>query len=254
MVNTLHLRDVRVAYGKNEIIPSFTCDALRAGEVTALLGPNAAGKSTLIKAISGVHRYEGTIALEADGVKLSGSAIRKRVGYVPQELPSTAALHSFETVMIAARRARTGDQSPEWMAATVMETLGIDHLAHRFLGELSGGQRQMVGMAQALVTNPDVLVLDEPTSALDLRHQLFLLTYVRQWVQERGAIGLVAIHDINLAARFADKVMVLKEGTFQAQGSPEDVLTGELIEDVYGVRADVFRHRDLPMVAPIEAV
>lgn len=252
----LELENVQVRYGKRTVIPGFSLPPLRAGELTALLGPNATGKSTLIKAIAGVNRHQGVVRLMVDGQDVSGQALRRHVGYVPQDLPNTAALQAYETVLITARRAyRThrSDGTPEESAARVMDTLGIAPLAHRYLGELSGGQRQLVAVAQALVTEPDVLLLDEPTSALDLHRQLFLLDHVQKWVTERGAIGVVAIHDINLAARYADRLVVMRDGQLHTDGGPREVLTAELIDSVYGVHADVFEHRGCQMVAPLKS-
>lgn len=248
MVNELSINNISVGYGKRSVISNFTATPLAGGTVTALLGPNAAGKSTLIKAIAGILRHTGTINFHRESETLAGRALRRYIGYVPQDLPSSAALHAYETVLIAARRAT---KNPEWCAAETMTSLGIDDLAHRYLGELSGGQRQLVGVAQALVTSPSIVLLDEPTSALDLRRQLFLLDYVRTWVAETNAIGLIAIHDINLAARFADTVLVMKKGQPVAQGSPTEVLTPTIIREVYGVNVDVFSHNDMHMVAPI---
>lgn len=248
MVNELTISNVSVGYGKNSVVSDFTATPLSGGTITALLGPNAAGKSTLIKAISGILRHTGEVEFRRDSETFSGGSLRRHIGYVPQDLPSSAALHAFETVLIAARRATT---DPEWSAAKTMTSLGIADLGHRYLGELSGGQRQLVGVAQALVTSPSIVVLDEPTSALDLRRQLFLLDYVRQWLAETNAIGLIAIHDINLAARFADEVLVMKSGRPVAQGHPTEVLNPEVIKDVYGVHVDVFSHNDMHMVAPI---
>ena len=247
----LHISGVGVNYGARRIVHDFGCDALPASSLTAVLGPNAAGKSTLIKAIAGVHAHAGEVALDVGGNRVRGRELRKRVGYVPQDLPRTAALRAYETVLIAARRAV---KDPEWAAAKVMEDLGIAHLAERYVGELSGGQRQMVGVAQALVTQPEVLVLDEPTSALDLRRQLALLDYVGEWVRARSAVGIVVIHDINLAARYADNLVVMKDGRLHAQGAPREVLHPELIEQVYGVEAEVLSHRDIQLVAPLRAM
>ncbi len=254
MVTTLNLNHVSVRYGRSVIVPGFDCEPLHAGELTALLGPNAAGKSTLLKAISGVNKHRGSVVLDTGAERFQGASLRRHVGYVPQDLPSTAALHAFETVLIAARRASTTTGKPEEAAAATMERLGIADLAHSYLGELSGGQRQLVAVAQALVTCPDVLVLDEPTSALDLHRQLFLLDLVREWVREHHAIGLLAIHDINLAARYSDRLVVMQQGELHADGAPDAVLTPELIQNVYGVHAEVFERGGMRMVQPLHAL
>ncbi len=168
---------------------------------------------------------------------------------VPQDLTSTAALRAFEAVLISARREACED--PITRTGEVLHSLGLDAIASRYLNELSGGQRQLVAVAQMLVGNPGLMLLDEPTSALDLHHQIFVLDEVRAKAQRDGSLGLVAIHDINLAARMCDQLVVLKKGHIRAQGRPADVLTGELVEGVYGVEADVVQHGGAPLIAPL---
>ena len=127
--------------------------------------------------------------------------------------------------------------------------MGLDEIAQRYLNELSGGQRQLVAVAQMLVGTPGLMLLDEPTSALDLHRQLFVLGRVRAKAREEGSLALVAIHDINLAARMCDQLVVLHGGSVRAHGTPGEVLTEELLREVYGVEADVLDHRGQPVVA-----
>ncbi|MDU4704328.1 MAG: ABC transporter ATP-binding protein, partial [Corynebacterium sp.] len=136
--------------------------------------------------------------------------------------------------------------------AAVLRKVGIEHLADRFVGELSGGQRQLVAVAQMFVRDPEVMLLDEPTSALDLRHQVELLQLVRAEVASRSSLALVAIHDLNLAARYCDELVMLHDGHVVAQGSPADVLTPDLLARVYGIRARVLNDGGVPVVCPIE--
>ncbi|AZA10722.1 ABC transporter ATP-binding protein [Corynebacterium gerontici] len=236
---SLELRNVSVGYGSRVVLEGVSCAPLEGGKLVGLLGPNACGKSTLIKTIAGVHKSLGGEVL------LRGT--RERPGYVPQGLPESVALSAFESVLISARRVC---EDPMQATGEVLAALGFGEIAGRYLSELSGGQRQMVAVAQMLVSNPEVMLLDEPTSALDLHRQLFVLQTVRERARATGALGVVAIHDINLAARLCDELIVLHAGKLLAQGTPEDVLTPELLQQVYQVHTDIFSHRDLPVVIP----
>ena len=132
------------------------------------------------------------------------------IGYVPQDLLSSATLTAFESVMVSARRRGVDRWDPLERTADVMDRLGITHLSDRLVSDMSGGQRQLVAVAQMLVREPSVMLLDEPTSALDLRHQVELLQLICDEVRGTDRVALVAIHDLNLAARYCDELLVLK--------------------------------------------
>lgn len=253
MVNIeLTLNEISTSYGKNTILHWLTAQPLTEGKVVGLLGPNACGKSTLLKSIAGVVPVDsGEATLTIDGKPIIKARERQRlIGYVPQDLPSSAALTAYETVLVSAIRTH-GKRRAERVAAQIMYELGIDHLVFRYLTELSGGQRQMVAFAQMLVSNPSVMLLDEPTSALDLNKQLFLLSQVQQRVKAQNSLALIAIHDINLSARFCDELLVMKAGELVAQGAPEHILTPELIHKVFDVEAKVLDHEGVPVIAAV---
>ncbi|MDY5133654.1 ABC transporter ATP-binding protein [Actinotignum urinale] len=246
---TLNITHLHVAYGKHEVVHGVSLENLRG--VVGLLGPNASGKSTTIKAIAGVHKARGGLVNAlVDGVELSGKALQRRLGYVPQDLPTSASLTAFETVLISARRSNV-QADPARATAEVFTELNIEDIAQRYLGELSGGQRQLVAAAQMLVTQPAVMLLDEPTSALDLHHQLFLLEIVRQRVAKTGAVTLIAIHDINMAARYCDNLVILREGKVHAQGTPNDVVTVSMVSEVYNVDVEIVKHHGVPLINPL---
>ena len=126
--------------------------------------------------------------------------------------------------------------------------LGIEHLAESYVGDLSGGQQQMVSIAQALVRDPEIFLLDEPTSALDLRNQLEIMSVIRAATIERGITTIVALHDLNLAARFADRFILLREGQVVETGTPADILRSETVEATYGVTFELFDSADGSLV------
>ena len=251
----LDVNEVAAGYGKRKVLRGASMRTLKPGTVTGLLGPNAAGKSTLMTTLAGIRKpMSGEIVLTRDNERVIGSELRDVVGYVPQDLPASASLTAFESVLVSGRRAgrlRVRGSEIEHTAA-VLRKVGIEHLADLFVGELSGGQRPLVAVAQMFVRDPEVMLLDEPTSALDLRHQVELLQLVRAEVASRSSLALVAIHDLNLAARYCDELVMLHDGHVVAQGSPADVLTPDLLARVYGIRARVLNDGGVPVVCPIE--
>ncbi|AOX04926.1 ATP-binding protein [Corynebacterium sp. NML98-0116] len=222
--------DLNVAYGRTPILHDMTFRLGTPGAVTGLLGPNAAGKSTLVKTIAGLKApTSGTVTT---------SCGPHDVGYVPQDLLTSASLTAFESIVVAAK-AGGAVTNPLEATAAMMDRLGILHISDRMVCHMSGGQRQLVGVAQMLVREPQLLLLDEPTSALDLHHQVSLLTIIRNIVADTERQAVVAIHDLNLAARYCDELLVMKAGRVVTHGEPLDVLTPELLEEVYGIEARV---------------
>ena len=258
----LALEDIHVHYGKYPVLKGVTATGFTPGSITGLLGPNAAGKSTLVKTIAGIQgASSGTCHITHNGEELTGSARREAIGYVPQDLLSSASLTAFESILVAARKSSSAQVSvngtsqakaAQKRAAAVMGRLGITHLASRHVHQLSGGQRQLVAVGQMLVREPEVLLLDEPTSALDLRHQVELLQLIGREVRRNDSVALIAIHDLNLAARYCDRLIVLHQGCLKAQGQPAEVLTPDLLEEVYGLRAKVLDDDGTPVICPVE--
>lgn len=248
----IRAENLTVSYGRTTILHSLSFGPLEPGKVVGLIGPNAAGKSTLVKTIAGIKEpAEGSVTLSVDGAELVGKQKVQAVGYVPQDLLSSASLTAFESIMVSARRRGDASWNPLDRSAAVMERLGITHLADRLVSDMSGGQRQLVAMAQMLVREPDIMLLDEPTSALDLRHQVELLQIVCDEVHGSNRLALVAIHDLNLAARYCDELLVVKAGRVVAHDIPHAVLQPDLLEEVYGIRARVLDDGGVPVVCPV---
>lgn len=239
---SLIVRDMTVRFGARPVLAGLSLPPMQPGEVTVLAGPNAAGKTTLLRAIAQLVRHQGEVILDGHDLAHMPAAERARlVGFMPQALPSGSALIALETVIAALRSGRAMPaRQAEDAAMSVMDNLGIGALALDPLDALSGGQRQMVSLAQAIVRDPRLLLLDEPTSALDLARQVRLLSQLRRLAGE-GRIVVAVLHDLALAAQWADRIVLIHDGHVRAQGRPDAVLTPELLADVYGVEARVER-------------
>ncbi len=238
----LSVRDVTIHYGRRMIVDRLSLPDLPAGELTVLAGPNAAGKSTLLRAVAQLTRYRGTITLDGrDLARMPGRERAQLVGFMPQTLPAGSSLVVLQSILAALRA--TGETSAaeaDAAAMAVLDRLGIADLALRPLNQLSGGQRQMVSLAQAIVRNPRLLLLDEPTSALDLARQVRLLAELRRLAAE-GRVVIAVLHDLALAAQWADRIVVLHGGSVHSQGPPAEVLTPSMLAQVYRVEARVER-------------
>jgi iron complex transport system ATP-binding protein len=252
--HTLSIRDLVSGYAQHPVIRGLSIDAIRSHHVCALVGPNGAGKSTLLRAIAGLLPAQGSIML--DGQELVGASPReraRRVTFMPQALPQRIGLTVFEATLSALRASPVEDVSFAATRAlhqrvmTTLERVGIAGLAMRALDHLSGGERQLASLAQAVVRQPKVLLLDEPTSALDLGHQVAVMSLVRDLAAD-GRIVLAVLHDLNLAAAWADQIVVVHGGRVDTDAAPHDALTAAMLARVYGVRADVSSHRGRPRV------
>lgn len=231
-------------YRGRAVLSGLSLSPIEAGSLVAVVGPNAAGKSTLLKAIAGLIRARGKVMLNGEDLMRVPLGDRVRhVAYLPQSLPQATPLVAYEAVLSAVRATRQdlARHAAEDAVESVFTELGIRDLALRPLGEMSGGQRQMVGLAQIMARAPRLMLLDEPTSALDLHWQMDVIASVRAATRRDGAIALMAMHDINLAIRACDAVVVLAEGRVLADGVPETVLTPEILRGAYGVDARVER-------------
>lgn len=236
----LLIEGINVSYARRPVVRDVSLPALRPGTLTALIGPNGAGKSSLLRALAGLERMSGSVRLK--GQELTGTSIAQRarkICYMPQNLPPGLALSVIESVIASVRVDGGGDVlSRSWAA---LQQIGIEHLADQWLNALSGGQRQLVSLAQLIARRPSVMLLDEPTSALDLSYQLRVMECVKALVRQHHLIAVIVLHDINLAARYADHIAVLREGRVMGFGEPEQVLSEQLFADVYGVRARIER-------------
>jgi iron complex transport system ATP-binding protein len=246
-MNGLSIHQLSVRYGKRPVLHALCAGPLPRGQITALLGPNGSGKSTLLRALAGLTRAQhGSLTLDGEPLALSAAAARSHsVVYLQQALPAGVRLQVLESVLVACRvtRGAYGQHAAHHddlaRASAVLERLGIGMLAARSLDELSGGQRQLVGIAQALVREPQVLLLDEPLSALDLNHQFHVMSVLRDITREREIATVVVLHDINAALRACDQAMLLDGGRVVDFGPAAQVITSDNLARVFGVAARI---------------
>ncbi|MGF6785835.1 ABC transporter ATP-binding protein [Paraburkholderia sp. 35.1] len=233
----IELRDISISYGKRAVMQSISLTAMP-GDVTAIVGPNGCGKTSVLRAIAGLAAYSGQLLFDGRALdRPPKKSNRSLVSYVAQDSAGRSSLTVLEVVLLG-RLATLGLRVTEvdkHVVCEVLAELGILHLAQRFLVELSGGQRQLVFIAQALARNPAALLLDEPTSALDIYHQLHVLEVVRRTTQKRGLATVIVLHDLNAAIRYADQVAVLREGHMLACGKPEEIVRPDVVGPVFRV-------------------
>ena len=253
----LAARGVTVGYGGRAVIDELDV-AIPPGVITTIIGPNGCGKSTLLKTLSRLLKLAaGSVVLDGEDIgRLRTRDVAKKLGLLPQAPVAPEGL----TVADLVARGRHPHQSwlRQWSSddADVVERAlamtGVSDLADRPVDALSGGQRQRVWISMTLAQGTDLLLLDEPTTYLDLAHALDVLDLVDD-LHESGCTVVMVLHDLNLATRYSDNLVVMREGSILAQGHPRDVITAELLHEAFGLRARVIDDPvgDRPLIVPI---
>jgi len=243
----LSIQDVTIQYEARTVLRHISLD-VQPGEVLALIGPNGVGKSTLIHAFSGnLKPIGGHILIDGRDLQQLPIAQRARsIAVVPQAVRLPESFTVFDTVLMGRTpylgwlgREGEKDRSAVWAA---LDRTCTRDLADRPIGELSGGEQQRVMIARALAQSTRILLLDEPTAHLDLKHQAGVLSLVCDLAHYEGYAVLIALHDLNLAAQYADRVALLSNGTVAAIGTPDEVLTEVNLSPAYGLRITVYEH------------
>jgi iron-chelate-transporting ATPase len=218
---------------------------LRAGAVVALIGPNGSGKSTLLRSLARLHQAQaGVVTLDGeDALALRPKDFARRVTLLTQSRPTPGGVRVRDVVAYGRHpyRGRFGAGDPDGPAVVdrAMRLTGVDGMADRAVDELSGGELQRVWLATCLAQDTGVVLLDEPTTFLDLRYQIETLDTVRDLADEHGVAVGVVLHDLDQAAAVADEVVLLHQGVVRATGTPAEVLTSELLTEIYGLHIDV---------------
>jgi len=253
-------QEVSVSYDHRIAVTNVSL-TLELGEITAIIGPNGAGKSSLLRALNGqIRPASGSILLDGEPLeRLNRRSISRRIAVVAQEAELRFPVTVLEFVL-GGRFAWATNAGWGWeterdlqVAQAVLQETELTELSGRLMNELSGGERQRALMARALATEAPILLLDEPTANLDLSHQAALLSLVRNRCDQQRASALVVTHDINLAAQFADYILLMQEGKTVHSGTPEDVLKPHILEEVFEIRVLVDAHPVTggPRVTPV---
>ena len=256
----LEARNLSIGYDHRIAVSDLSL-TLKPREVTAIIGPNGAGKSTLLRALNGqVRPSSGTIVLDGEPLeRLSRRTISRRIAVVAQEAELRFPVTVLEFIL-GGRFAWATNGGWGWetehdlqIADAVLRETELTELSGRLMNELSGGERQRALMARALATEAPILLLDEPTANLDLSHQATLLSLVRNRCNRNEAAALVVTHDINLAAQFADNLILMKHGRAVHTGTPSEVLQPQILQEVFAVRVLVDTHPVTggPRVTPV---
>ncbi|TDC92453.1 ABC transporter ATP-binding protein [Saccharopolyspora aridisoli] len=258
VTDRLRARDLKLAYGERVVVDGLDFE-VASGTITAVIGPNGCGKSTLLRALGRLLQPQrGEVLLDGKKIhKMSTKEVARVLGVLPQ---SPAAPEGLTVADLVARGRhphqswyRQWSSDDESAVAEALAMTGIGDLAERTLDELSGGQRQRAWLSMALAQGTDLLLLDEPTTYLDLSHQVDVLELVGRLHDESGRTVVMVLHDLNLAARYADRLVAMKDGVVVASGEPGEVLTEALLADVFDLRARVIPDpvAGTPMVVPI---
>ena len=257
MIIRLSVNNLHFSYDSAEILKGIT---LRVGDgkIVSVIGPNGSGKSTLIKCIDRILiPQEGKILVDRKDISGMGRMeVAKTIAYVPQSTIRIFPNSVFDVVLMGRRpylgwRENSADKDAVW---EVLRLLGMEELAMNSFTELSGGQQQKVLIARALVQDTGLILLDEPTSNLDLWHQIDVMEVLGKLVRQLGMTAVIAIHDLNIASRYSDVIVMMKNGKIIAAGEPETVITSENLEKVYGIRASVRLADGIPYIIPLARI
>jgi iron complex transport system ATP-binding protein len=240
-MNLVQARDLSFRYQRDRVLSNISL-TLDSGEFLGLIGPNGSGKSTLLKLLNGIFRpQQGQVFFQGQEISLwTRKLLAQKMAMVAQEVPVHFPFTVLELVLMG-RYPHLGALEFESkhdlaIAAQAMELVDVAHLQHRLLSDLSGGERQRALVARALCQQPVCLLMDEPTAFLDFRYQLDLFILTRKLVKESNLGAVIISHDINLAAQFCDRLLLMDRGRIAFQGPPEEVVRPEHLERVYGCR------------------
>ncbi len=248
----LECRELMLNYGGNNVLRDLTSE-LPAGKITTVIGPNGSGKSTLLKAIGRLIKPTGgAVLLDGEEIhRLPTGPLARRLALLPQLHHGGDELTVEELVQLGRTPHATDRATNRSAVENALHRTGLKSLRHRPLASLSGGERQRAYLALTLAQTPELLLLDEPTTYLDLRCQLEVLQLIRRLNRELELTIVMILHDLNWAARYSDRLLVIGKHRIQAVGTPSEVLTPQLLHDVFGIKAEVLIDQDgSPLVIP----
>ncbi|WP_066895005.1 ABC transporter ATP-binding protein [Clostridium nigeriense] len=246
----LEIKNIYCGYNGENVVKDVSFKVDR-GENICIVGPNGCGKSTLLKSISNLISFEGNVLLDGKNIKtLKRKELATKVSLMTQNSNILFPYTIFETVALGRYAHLNGlfsklSKRDEDIINKSLDKVGLLDIKDKLISELSGGQLQRVFLARSFAQDPDVILLDEPTNHLDLRCQIEILDYLKVWAKENNKIIVAVLHDLNLVQNFADKVLMLKDGSIINNGDTKEVLNGEDLEKVYGIDIKAFMVKTL---------
>jgi len=250
----LIIKNLEFSYNSLPFLKDITLE-VNPGEILSILGPNGSGKTTIIKCINKILKPSGGVVF-LDDRNISSISLKEMamsLSYVPQSTHSSFTLTVFDMVLLGRKPYvswKVSEDDKE-IVFEMLKLVKLDGMAFRVFSELSGGEKQKVLIARALCQQPDILLLDEPTSNLDLKHQFEILKLIESLVRNRSLSAVMAVHDLNLALRFSDKIVILKEGRIYAAGDACSTLNKKNIKEVFGVETMISNYLGKPYIIPL---
>ena len=249
----IRVSDLEFGYSSKKILNRISFD-INEGEVISLLGPNGAGKSTLIKCMDGLLKYtKGNIEVDNINLKrINRKKISDKIAYVPQATSTLFSLKVFDMVMLGRRRYNNlkHNKADYIKVLDALKMFNIEHLAMEDFNRLSGGQKQKIILARAIAQETKIILLDEAMSNLDIKHQLEVMEIINKLSKEFGITIIMILHDINIATRYSDRIIILNEGEVAAIGEPKEVITKKNISSIFGVDSHITEIGDKPHIVP----
>ena len=236
----IEVKNIYCGYDNKKIIKDLSFN-VNNGENLCIVGPNGCGKSTLLKSIANIIEYEGSVKIDNKEVSsFSRIDLAKKVALMSQTSQIYFPYTVYDTVSLGRYAYSKGvfsklSLTDKRIIVDSMKKVGIYELKDKLITELSGGQLQRVFLAKIFAQDPDIILLDEPTNHLDFKNQIELLENLNEWVKTNNKIVIGVLHDLNLVQYFADKVLMIQSGKVVSYGRPEDVLKGEILNDIYGM-------------------
>lgn len=249
---SIDINGLGFGYGKNTILYDIDVH-LHSPGLYCIIGPNGVGKSTLVKCIDGLLKpTSGNIMIDGKDVsEYSVKELSRKISFVPSSMFSAFPMSVVDSILLGRDTGfgKGHDSEDVAMAYRSIRVMNMRDLSLRNCNELSAGQLQKVGLCRGLVTETDIMILDEPTSNLDIRHQVFICDFLQRLAARSGKLIVMISHDLNLAARFADEIIVMSEpGVIYDSGMPQDVVNEKMLSDVYHVVSEVIERRGRPHV------
>mgnify|MGYP002542848394 CR=1 FL=1 len=245
-MNSIETKNINIAYGNVNIVEDLNLEIPK-GKITTIIGANGCGKSTILKTIARILKAKsGDIYINSKNInEQSSKEIARNMAVLPQSPQAPGGLTVEELIAYGRFPHQSGfknnKQEDKEIVDWALKATGISEFRDRKIEDLSGGQRQRAWIAMALAQQTDILLLDEPTTYLDIAYQVEILDLLTDLNRKRGTTIVMVLHDINLSARYADYIFALRKGKLVSQGSPEDIITSELINDVFGLDCEVIK-------------